>query len=75
MTRKEECVSARRQPQAGDRIVIRAHRQGQAEREGEILEVLGTEPVHFRVRWRDEGHDSVVYPGDDVVVEHLPQRR
>lgn len=68
-------MAAKRQPQrsprAGDRLVIRAHRQGQAERDGEILEVLGSDRVHYRVRWQDDGHESVVYPGEDVFVERL----
>lgn len=58
-----------RPPRPGDRLVIKAHRQGQAERAGEILEILGSERVHYRVRWLDDGHESVVYPGEDVFVE------
>ena len=64
-----------RPPRAGDRLVIRAHHQGQAERDGEILEVLGTERVHYRVRWQDDGHESVVYPGEDVFVERVKHTR
>jgi hypothetical protein len=60
-----------RSPRAGDRLVIRAHRQGQAERDGEILEVLGTDRVHYRVRWTDYAHESVVYPGEDVYISRV----
>ena len=62
-------TSPRRQPRAGDRIVIRAHRQGQAERDGEIVEVMGSARLRYLVRWLDDGHQSVVYPGEDVFVE------
>jgi Domain of unknown function (DUF1918) len=60
-------------PRPGDRIVIRAHRQGQPERIGEILEVVGTARRHYRVRWLEDGHESVVYPGEDVRVERGPR--
>ena len=47
---------------AGDRVVVESERVGQAAREGEILEVLGTEAVvHYRVRW-DDGHETTFYP-------------
>ena len=62
-------------PRAGDRIVIRAHHQGQTERTGEILEVIGDARPHYRVRWLDDEHESIVYPGDDVYVEHRSRGR
>jgi uncharacterized protein DUF1918 len=46
----------------GDRIVVETERVGQAEREGEILEVLkGGISVRYRVRWGD-GHESILTP-------------
>jgi hypothetical protein len=58
--------------QAGDRLVIRAHHTGEAERDGEILEVLGEEGAPpYVVRWEDDGHVSRVYPGTDAYVQHL----
>lgn len=45
----------------GDRVVLESRRTGQAAREGEILEVLGTgEGVHYHVRWAD-GHESTFF--------------
>jgi uncharacterized protein DUF1918 len=64
-----------RPPRPGDRLVIRAHRQGQSERAGEILEVMGNARVHYRVHWLDDDHESVVYPGEDVFVERRAHAR
>jgi Domain of unknown function (DUF1918) len=52
----------------GDVIAIHGHHVGEAERTGEVLEVLG-EPghEHFRVRWQD-GHESFFYPSSDAIV-------
>ncbi len=58
-----------RHPRAGDRLIVHAHHQGQPQRDAEILEVLGGARPRFRVRWQDDGHESVVYPSDDVFVE------
>jgi hypothetical protein len=50
------------QGNVGDRVVVESERVGQAAREGEIVEVLGTaSEVHYRVRWRD-GHESYFFP-------------
>jgi len=52
----------------GDLVEVVGHRVGDAARYGEILEVLG-EPTHphFRVRWED-GRDSLLYAGSDIVI-------
>ncbi len=56
----------------GDRIVIKGHRVGEHDRDGEILEVHGTdgEPPYL-VRWDDDGHEGLFFPGSDAQVEHL----
>jgi Domain of unknown function (DUF1918) len=60
----------------GDRLVIWAHHTGEAEHDGEILEVLGDDGAPpFVVRWEDDGHVSRLYPGTDAYVqsfEHEP---
>ena len=54
----------------GDRIVVRGHKVGDHDREGVILEVHGAEgEPPFLVRWSD-GHEGLVFPGTDAVVEH-----
>ena len=58
----------------GDRLVVRAHRQGQPEQDAEILEVLSGQRAAYRVRWSD-GRESILYPGPDVFVEHFQRRR
>jgi len=56
----------------GDRLVVRGHRQGEPERDAEILEVLGENGAPpYTVRWSDDGHVSRVYPGSDAFVEHF----
>jgi Domain of unknown function (DUF1918) len=58
--------------QPGDRLVIRAHHTGEAEHDGEILEVLGEGGAPpFVVRWEQDGHVSRLYPGPDAYVQHL----
>ncbi|TFD75038.1 DUF1918 domain-containing protein [Cryobacterium fucosi] len=54
----------------GDRIIIRGRTVETPDRHGEIIEVRGEEgEPPYRVRF-GEGHESVVYPGSDFVVEH-----
>ena len=56
------------EPRVGDRVEVAGHRVGEAQRHGEIVEVLGTKPhQHFQVRWQD-GHVSLLYPGADVEI-------
>jgi hypothetical protein len=53
----------------GDLIEINRHRLGESGRLGEILEVLGGEHEHYRVRW-DDGHESIFTPGSDAIIRH-----
>lgn len=58
----------------GDVVAIHGHHLGEAERLGEILEVLGeSDHVHFRVRW-DDDRESIFYPGNDATV-HAKKRK
>jgi hypothetical protein len=58
--------------QVGDRLVVRStHVDGPA-RDGEILAVKhadGSPP--YVVRWSDDGHEALVFPGADAYVEHF----
>ncbi|QPP09776.1 DUF1918 domain-containing protein [Streptomyces bathyalis] len=53
----------------GDRLLMHGRVVGEHDREAEIVEVLGHngEPP-FRVRF-DDGHEAVVSPGPDSVVQ------
>lgn len=60
----------------GDRLVVKAHSVGQKERTAEVIEVRGEsgEPP-FVVRWADDGHEGLIYPGSDVVIEKRQRGR
>lgn len=58
--------------QPGDRIVIRSHTVGGPVRDAEVLEVEhedGSPP--YRVRWSDNGHEGLFFPGADAYVDHV----
>ena len=58
--------------QVGDRIVIKGHHIGEPDRDGEILEVVGSDGgPPYRVRWEDSGHEALFFPGPDAVVQHF----
>jgi hypothetical protein len=55
----------------GDRLFVRSH-VGLPGRDAEILEVAhpdGSPP--YRVRWSDNGHEALVFPGPDASIEHF----
>jgi hypothetical protein len=55
----------------GDRVIIHGHHQGEHARDGEILEVQGEDGAPpYLVRW-DDGHESSVYPGSDLLIQHF----
>jgi len=56
---------------AGDRIIVRATHVDEPSRDGEVREVRGHdgEPP-WVVRWSDNGHESLFFPGPDTVVHH-----
>jgi hypothetical protein len=55
----------------GDRIVIDGHRVGEPNRDCEVLEVHGANGAPpYLVRWGDNGHEALFYPGSDAHVHH-----
>lgn len=55
----------------GDRLIIHGHRQGEPERDGEILETFGkTGAPPYLVRW-DDGRVSRLYPSSDASVQRF----
>jgi hypothetical protein len=56
----------------GDRLVIKGHRVGEPDRDAEILEVHGQDGgPPWLVRWDDDGHEGLFFPGPDAMVEHF----
>lgn len=56
----------------GDRLVVRGHRVGEPERDAEVLEARGEGGgPPYVVRWSDDGHESLMFPGNDVYIEHV----
>jgi hypothetical protein len=55
--------------QVGNRILIHGRAVGSADRHGEIIEVRGQDGAPpYMVRFGD-GHETLVYPGTDCVIE------
>ena len=60
------------QAAVGDRVVIKGHHVGEPDRDAEILEVHGTGGTPpYVVRWSDDGHEGLFFPGPDAVVQHF----
>ena len=60
----------------GDRIIIKGHHVGEPDRDCEVLEVRGADGgPPYRVRWGDNGHESLFFPGSDASVQHFEHSR
>lgn len=60
----------------GDRLVIKGHHVGEPDRDAEILETRGDDgAAPFLVRWDDDGHEGLVFPGADAVVQPVVHQR
>jgi hypothetical protein len=58
------------QATVGDRLHVHGRTVGTRDRIGEIIEVRGNDGAPpYLVRFSD-GHESLVYPGPDCVIEH-----
>ncbi|PVG81737.1 DUF1918 domain-containing protein [Nocardioides gansuensis] len=54
------------QAKVGDHLLVEGHTVGEARREGEVIEVRGTDGAPpYVVRWSD-GHEGLVFPGPDA---------
>ena len=59
--------------QIGDRIVIKGTHVGDSARVGVITALHhadGTPP--YEVRWLNDGHTGLIFPGPEAHVEHAP---
>jgi len=60
----------------GDRIVIRGHNAGERRRDAVIVAVEGQDGgAPYMVRWEDDGHESLFFPGADALVERRAAAR
>jgi Domain of unknown function (DUF1918) len=58
----------------GDLVVVTGHHVGDAERIGEIREVVGeADHVHYRVLWED-GRETLFYPSNDAIIRPARSR-
>ena len=56
--------------QVGDRVVVRGVTLDRPVRDGEVVEVHGSDGAPpYLVRWSADGHTSLFFPGSDAVVE------
>ena len=54
----------------GEKLILTSHHVGEPDRSGEILEVRGDHGAPpYLVRF-DDGHEGLVYPGADAVIQH-----
>jgi hypothetical protein len=54
----------------GDRLLVHNAHVGESSRDGEIVEVKGDDGAPpYVVRWSDDGHESLVFPGPDAEVQ------
>ena len=55
----------------GDRLTVHGHVMGEHDRVGQVIEVRDHGGVRsYLVRWDDDGHEAILYPGTDVTVHH-----
>jgi hypothetical protein len=60
----------------GDRLIVSGHHVGEPDRDAEILEVHGPDGAPpYQVRWSDDGHESLLFPGSDARIEHFDHHR
>lgn len=58
------------QAQIGETLIMKSHHVGEPDRRAEIVEVRGEDGgPPYLVRF-DDGHEGLVFPGADAVVQH-----
>ncbi|HET6950866.1 MAG TPA: DUF1918 domain-containing protein [Acidimicrobiales bacterium] len=57
----------------GDKIVVRGHHVGEPDRDAVVLAVEGADGgPPYLVRWSEDGHEGLYFPGSDATVVHYP---
>jgi hypothetical protein len=63
------------QAKVGDRVVVHGTHVNDVERDGLILEVHGPDGgPPYLVKWSDNGHESLYFPGPGAVIAESDQR-
>jgi hypothetical protein len=60
------------QAKVGDRLCVHGRTVGQVDQYVEIIEVRGQDGGPPYLVRHEDGHETVVFPGPDAVVEHQP---
>jgi hypothetical protein len=56
----------------GDEMVVDSGHVGGPTRKGVVLQILGEgDTEHYLVRWDDNGHETIFFPGPDAHVVQL----
>lgn len=58
----------------GDRLHVRGHKVGDHDRMGTIVQVQGDDGAPPYLVQFEDGHETLVFPGPDAVVETEPER-
>jgi len=59
----------------GDHLLVRGHTVAKPDRTAEVLKVLGADGgPPYQVRWTEDGHEGLFFPGSDALVEHVTKR-
>jgi hypothetical protein len=62
--------------EVGDRLIVHDLHPSRAVRDGEILEVRGSDgSPPYLVRWSENGGAALVFAGPDAAVEHFVHKR
>jgi hypothetical protein len=55
----------------GDKIIVKGHSIGEPDHDAVVLEVHGADGAPpYRVRWSDDGHEGLYFPGNDASIVH-----
>jgi len=60
----------------GDHLIVHGHKVGDVDRRCEVLECRGPEgKPPYVVRWDDDGHEGLYFPGPDIAIERAKKKR